>query len=156
MLTDYRPLTFIITGNCTTYSTCDVRHLDFISKHFNDICHIIGDHSFARDPPSRVTPTLTTARCCGYLPLSKAQTEDSYTPTLSQSNEFRRNYASKIQVNTRLWHINELAWALHFVAPALFSLPTASHFCNQRVPATRRLLMAHFIWLCIIGDVFRT
>ena len=79
LLTDHKPLTFVLASNSASYIPLQARHLDFISQFISDIRHVKGEGNAAADALSHFTVDALVLNGIGGLDfhnLANAQQSD--------------------------------------------------------------------------------
>ena len=86
VLTDDKPLTFAIKNMSNSKTSCQTRHLSYISEFTSDISHIKGRENEAADALSRIFVVTSTTTPLDFNEIARAQKNDDALQTLRLSN----------------------------------------------------------------------
>ncbi|BHF76260.1 hypothetical protein SprV_0501935800 [Sparganum proliferum] len=80
VLTDHKPLVFVLRASLNRYSPREMRHLDLISQFSCDTQHVHGKENVVADTPSRIEMASVTTDAIDFTPMAETQRSDDELP----------------------------------------------------------------------------
>ena len=158
MLTDHKPLTYVLASRPERHSPLQVRHLDFISQFTSDLHHVQGSANTAADALFRLgTNSLHTANTSvvDFHELALAQVNNSDLPKLREDSSLRLEKVpfipEGISIICDVSTGSQRPYVPQRFRRTIFdSLHSISH---PGIRATQRLVTSRYVWPGINMDV---
>lgn len=156
VLTDHKPLTYVLSSCPDQHSPRRIRHLDFISQFTSDIRHVKGEANSVADALSRVgSVELSSSSCIDFAAIAKAQEDDAELRQLRDSSSLNLQPVPLPTSDVTLMCDVPTGVPRPYIPDSFRrSVFEALHsLSHPGIRATRRLLTAGYVWPGINKDV---
>ena len=155
ILTDHRPLTYVMKAQHTTRSARQTRHLAFISEFCTDIRYIKGSENNVADTLSRSVSRLSLSSSLDFPQIAKAQSEDKELQALKASDSSLNLKEVTMPDGTSITCDMTTGTARPFIPEThrkqvFINLHSLSH---PGIRATQKLVTSRYVWPSINTDV---